>query len=137
MTTVAVVVPTHHRPASLAACLGALAAQDRAPDEVLVVARAGDADSARVVADAPISCTYLELDEPGVLAAMAAGARASTSDVVCFTDDDAVAPTGWIAGLLALLEQAPGAGAAGGRDELYDGDVARAETRTNDVGRLT
>src|ERR1019366_5849999 len=101
VTTVAVVVPTHHRPASLAACLGALAAQDRAPDEVLVVARAGDADSARVVADAPISCTYLELDEPGVLAAMAAGARASTSDVVCFTDDDAVAPTGWIAGLLA------------------------------------
>ena len=137
MTTLAVVIPTHHRPESLADCLAALAAQDRAPDEVLVVARRGDADTARVVAGAPISCTYLELDEPGVLSAMAAGARSSTSDVVCFTDDDAVASPGWTAGLLALLSTRPGAGAAGGRDELYDGDVARTETRTYDVGRLT
>jgi hypothetical protein len=137
VTTVAVVIPTHRRSGSLADCLAALGTQDRAPDEVLVVARTGDADSARVVAAAPIRCDYLELDEPGVLAAMAAGARVATSDVICFTDDDAAAPSGWLTGLLALLEAAPGVGAAGGRDELFDGDVPRSEPRTSDVGRLT
>ncbi len=137
MTTIAVVIPTHRRAGSLADCLAALAAQDRAPDEVLVVARAGDADSAHVVAVAPIACRYLELDEPGVLAAMGAGARAATSDVICFTDDDATAPSGWLTGLLALLDAAPLVGAAGGRDELFDGEVPRIEPRTSDVGRLT
>jgi hypothetical protein len=137
VTTLAVVVPTYRRPASLAACLAALAQQDRSPDEVLVVARTGDEASARVVMDAPLHCTFVELDEPGVLAAMAAGARASSSDVICFTDDDAVAPTGWLAGLLALLEVAPSVGAAGGRDVIFDGDVQRVEPSTHDVGRVT
>lgn len=137
MTTVAVVVPTYRRPESLATCLAALCAQDRAPDEVLVVGRRGDADSARVAAAAPLRCTYLEVDEPGVLAAMAAGARASSSEVVCFTDDDAVAPPSWVAGLLALLDVGPGIGAAGGRDELFDDSVPRVEERRSDVGRLT
>jgi hypothetical protein len=137
VTTLAVVVPTHHRPVTLAACLAALAGQDRAPDEVLVVARTGDEDAARVVATAPLHCTLVELDEPGVLAAMAAGARASTSEIICFTDDDATAPAGWLSGLLLLLEVAPTVGAAGGRDELFDGHVPRVEPLTNNVGRLT
>jgi hypothetical protein len=137
VTTVAVVVPTYGRPESLSACLAALGAQDRAADEVLVAGRSGDADSAAVAAAAPLRCTYLEVDEPGMLAAMAAGARASTSEVLCFTDDDAVAPPSWIADLLAVLDTAPGVGAAGGRDELFDGDVRREEPGRHDVGRLT
>jgi GT2 family glycosyltransferase len=137
MTKVAVIVPTYRRPEPLAQCLAALAAQDRAPDEVLVVARRGDEDSSVTAGAAPLRCTVLEIDEEGVLAAMAAGARAATSEILCFTDDDAVAPPGWITEILARFDTAPVVGAVGGRDVIFDGEVRRVEARAQDVGRLT
>ena len=138
MTTYGVVVPTYHRPDALAACLEALAGQHLAPDAVVVVTRPEDRAAAGVAAMAPLHCTVVELDEPGVLAAMVAGARATTTDVVCFTDDDAVAPPTWLAQIAQVLGASTTVGAVGGRDVLIDPDGAtRNERRTADVGRTT
>lgn len=138
MTSVAVVVPTFRRPDALAACLEALRVQHRAPDEVVVVTRTDDPDAPVIAAAAGLLCTVLELDEPGVLAAMVAGVRATTAGVICFTDDDAVVPATWVAQIAAALEEHPLVGGIGGRDVIIDaGGVPRTEPLTTDVGRVT
>ena len=58
--------------------------------------RADDPEAAARRARRAEPCTVLEVEAPGVLAAMAAGARATRADVICFTDDDAVPPTDWL-----------------------------------------
>jgi len=134
---VAVVVPTYRRPEALAACLGALAGQLRAPDEVVVAARSDDDDARRVAECAPLRCKFVVVDEPGVLAAMVAGVRATTAPIICFTDDDAVAPPEWLDRLVATIQSSDLIGAAGGRDVLIDPDGSpRDEPLTSEVGQL-
>ena len=50
MTSVAVLVPTWRRPEDLARCLHTLRVQERKPDRVLVVRRADDEATSRVLA---------------------------------------------------------------------------------------
>ena len=135
--TYGVVVPTFARPHDLARCLDALGRQRRAFDEIVVATRADDPEAARVARDAPTPCTVLEVVAHGALAAMAAGARATRADVICFTDDDAVPPEDWLERLAAAFEAAELVGGVGGRDEIVvDGRVADDEPRTRDVGRV-
>ena len=138
MTTVAVVIPTLRRPEPLARCLAALAAQTHLPDELVVVTSTGDASTEAAVASSPTPVTLVRCDEPGVLAAMAAGAAATSAELVVFTDDAAEAPPAWLEQLVAALERSTLVGAAGGRDvvEHPDGTLEDAP-RTSDVGRLT
>lgn len=132
--TLAVIVPSLQRPESLARCLDALAAQHRAPDELLVVTRPGD--DAVGIAQRHRART-IELDEPGVLAAMAAGVRASSAEVVCFTDDDATAPPEWTERLEALVWSGDRVGGAGGRDRVVYADGAEELARPGRVGQLS
>jgi GT2 family glycosyltransferase len=137
VTTLAVVVPTYLRPDALGRCLESLTHQHRVPDELIVVTRRDDADAVRIASDVP-GCTLLVLDEPGVLAAMTAGAHASTSGVICFTDDDAVVPPTWLGDLQAVFDARPLVGGVGGRDVIFDPDsTQRSEPLTSDVGMLT
>lgn len=135
--TLAVVVPTFRRPAALAACLEALGRQHRPPDEVVVVTRVDDPEAVATVRASALRCRLLELDATGVLAAMAAGAHATTSEVVCFTDDDAVPPATWLEGIAEAMAASPRLGGVGGRDVLVDDGVQRVEPLTADVGRVT
>jgi GT2 family glycosyltransferase len=136
VTTLGAVVPSHGRPEQLAACLAALGAQRRPLDQVVVALRAGDEASARVAADH--GAFVVTVDEPGVLAAMVEGVRALSTDVVCFTDDDALAPPEWTERLLAHLASSTLVGGVGGRDVLADAQGRRRdEPTTPDVGRLT
>jgi GT2 family glycosyltransferase len=130
-----VVVPSYARPVELARCLDALARQRRAFDEIVVVTRADDPGTAEVARSSATRCTVLSLDEPGVLAAMAAGTRAMSTDVICFTDDDAVPPPDWLERLAATLERSELVGGAGGRDEVFV-DGTPEGPRTEDVGRV-
>jgi Glycosyl transferase family 2 len=131
--TVTVIVPSYRRPALLKRCLTALEHQIRAPDEMIVVLRAGDRES-RAVTDrqSSTSLTVLEVDQPGVLAAMRIGVARSSGEIVAFTDDDAEPSPEWLERILALLAQA-GIGAAGGRDVI----PGQTEPRLRDVGRRT
>lgn len=113
MNAVGIVVPTRDRPADLARCLAAVAAQagvgdldvvvvddgSRAPDEVADIARGAGAQLVR-------------LDGCGVSAARNAGWRATEADAICFVDDDCEPQAGWAAALARAL--ADGAGVASG-----------------------
>jgi GT2 family glycosyltransferase len=132
--TLAVVVPTFRRPEALSRCLDALDAQHRAPDELVVVTRTGD-PSVGVARGAGIH-RIVELDVPGVLAAMVAGVRATSAEVVCFTDDDAVAPPTWTGRLDAAIGASDRIGGVGGRDVVHQPDGSVEHASTARVGEL-
>lgn len=130
--SIGVVVPSYRRPEHLRGCLAALLAQQRAPNEVLVVARPDDAASLRVIGEFPAPVRLVVVEQPGLLAAMTAGAIASTTAIVAFTDDDAEPPPAWVRQLLEAFED-PAVGGVGGRD-LIAGDEGAAALV---VGRVT
>jgi GT2 family glycosyltransferase len=118
---VSVLVPSYGRARSLERCLRALAAQSRAPDEIVVALRAEDAASARAVAAVaagfPVALRTTLTHEPGVIAAMNAALTASRqdSDIIALTDDDAEPRPDWIERLIVCFDD-PAVGGAGGRD---------------------
>jgi glycosyltransferase involved in cell wall biosynthesis len=103
---VSVVVPTHGRPALLARCLDALAAQTLpiADYEVIVVSDGPDARTRECVDSSARAVRHLTLPRrSGPAAARNAGWRAAKGKIVAFTDDDTVPHPGWLAeGLTAL-----------------------------------
>lgn len=135
MTSVAVVVPTYRRPEVLGRCLEALHAQVRPPDELLVVTRSGD-PGIDVARDAGVD-QVVALEVPGVLAAMVAGARATSSDVIAFTDDDAVVGTDWVERLLDHFASSDLVGGVGGRDKVIHADGTTEPARDVEVGTVT
>ena len=131
--SVSVVVPSYRRPDRLAECLDGIAASLRAPDEVLVVVRDDDAASAGAVRARGDATVIVTVSRPGVLEAMAAGARAATGEVIVFFDDDAIPRPDWLGRILGHLAQ-PGVGGAGGRDIVTaPDDLPRVDT----AGELT
>jgi glycosyltransferase involved in cell wall biosynthesis len=119
---VSVIVPTYKRPESLSHCLDALAAQDTQPDEILVVVRPEDYATLDVVQRHAGAAFTIPIERPGVVAAMNAGADASSGDVVALTDDDSRPYPDWISRLVTTYASDPAIGAVGGRDWVYHGD---------------
>lgn len=128
-----VVVPSFRRPVALGQCLAGLAAQERAPDRIVVAVRSDDAPTWDVATDAAreLPVVVAPVEVAGFVPALAAGVAATQHPHVAFTDDDAVPHPHWLAGLVALLDE-PGVGVAGGRD-LVPGEL---EPRRHDVGKL-
>ncbi|MDH5233327.1 MAG: glycosyltransferase [Gemmatimonadota bacterium] len=141
MSTISVIVPTWRRAESLARCLRALAAQDRAPDEVIVVTRTEDQASraaARSVA-LPVAVRLLlpEVAEAGVIVAMQRGLDAATGTVIALTDDDAEPARDWIARFLAHLDGDAGIGGVGGLDrQPHEQGAAPVVGRVQWFGRV-
>jgi GT2 family glycosyltransferase/glycosyltransferase involved in cell wall biosynthesis len=137
---ISVVVPTFRRPQVLGRCLAALAEQDRAPDEVIVVVRAGDEDSARIAGGLGERVRVVKIEvpqgSPGVVMALNAGAAASTGDVVCFTDDDAEAHLDWLERVEATFALDPRIGAVGGRDLVFHEGMLEQGSRSK-VGTVS
>lgn len=137
--TVSVVVPTFRRPALLARCLEGVEAQRPRADEVVVVHRPEDAESAAFletwVAGDPARRRAVAVEGPGLVRALAAGTEAARGEVLAYLDDDAVPRPGWLEELLrGFLD--PTVGAVGGR--FVDHVDGRAvEGRTGTVGRVT
>lgn len=135
--TLTVVVPTYRRPLDLQRCLDALVAQDRPPDEVVVVVKAHDPASGLIVDAYPAPVRKVVTSHLSFLDALWAGAAAAVGDVVAFTDDDAAALPDWSARLLDHYRDV-GVGGVGGRD-LIVGDEdppAVAVGMVNRWGRL-
>jgi GT2 family glycosyltransferase len=138
---VTVVVPTYRRPDLLRRCLAGLTEQRRPPEMTVVVRRTQDELTAELLAgplrDIP---TVVMVDEPGVLAAMAAGLAVAQTPFVAFTDDDAVPRLDWIERLLEPFED-PTVGAVGGRDAIGGNDAEHPPSAArvgllSDWGRL-
>lgn len=136
---VSVVVPTYCRAAALSNCLDALEAQERQPDEILVVIRGDDGETeASLAARNAVRVVSVEVSpgRPGFVAGLNAGVAASSGEVVCLTDDDAEPHPDWISRIVAEFEADPNLGALGGRDLVYhDGVLEEGEGEV--VGVIT
>ncbi|MBB3257505.1 cellulose synthase/poly-beta-1,6-N-acetylglucosamine synthase-like glycosyltransferase [Paraburkholderia bannensis] len=136
---VTVLVPTYRRPEDLARCLSALLCQQRAPDQIVVVARADDAVTHACLAE-HVTPRVLNVDvamvqEPGQVAALNRGLEAATGDVIAITDDDAAPRADWVARIAAHFEADAKLGALGGRDWVHEeGRVLDGEREL--VGRV-
>jgi GT2 family glycosyltransferase len=119
---VSVIVPTYKRPESLSLCLDALVGQDTQPDEILVAVRTGDHATLDVIQRHAGAVRAILVERPGVVAAMNAGADASTGEIVALTDDDSRPYPDWISRLVAVYNSDPTIGAVGGRDWVYHDD---------------
>lgn len=133
MTTLDVIIPSYGRPDMLARTLHALQSSKDRPDHIFVVARRDDLDT---IAAAEEFARIVIVDEPGVLAAMWAGSRQATSDVVAFCDDDAEPSDTWVSEIRRAFDD-PRVGGYGGRDVLYDGDEPRPTRLHSRVGVVT
>lgn len=113
-----VVIPTHDRPAQLAACLRALAAMEYARDrfEVLVVDDGGSAPLDDLVSSwhdrLDIRLTHQENAGPG--SARNKGALGARGRYIAFTDDDCEPSRSWLTALEGELASHPNA-CIGGR----------------------
>ena len=101
----------------LARCLEGLTKQERAADEVIVVRRHDDLQTASVVASSPVRVVEVLVHCPGVVAALQAGVDVASGDVVALTDDDAVPRPDWLRRLLPHYARAD-VGGVGGRDVI-------------------
>lgn len=136
--SIAVVIPTYSRPDDLARCLEALAEQTRAPDEIIVVVRAGDSltiERSRRQAQR-LALDVVTVDRPGQVAALNVGLSRVRSDLVAFTDDDCRPHPEWIARLCAHFLSDERVGAVGGRDIVHQ-DGAQLVVSVRAVGRFT
>ena len=133
MLTIAVVVPTFQRPDDLIRCLKALERQTRKPEEVLVVARPGDAGTQRLLEglwNLPI--TPVAVMEPGQVAALNAGISAAASEIIAITDDDAAPHANWLARIEKHFLTNQRLGGLGGRDWIQPEDNSSV-TRVKDI----
>ncbi|QYF87653.1 glycosyltransferase family 2 protein [Brevundimonas sp. PAMC22021] len=135
--TVSVIVPTWRRPSDLRRCLTALANQTRAADEVLVVHRAEDAETVRVLEEAPAGLLIrgVVVVTAGQVAALNRGLDQARGQVIAITDDDAVPRADWLLRIVLAFEGDPTLTGMGGRDWLHvDGRPETGERR--EVGRV-
>jgi len=100
--SLAIVVCSRDRPQLLAATLARIEGQDA--DDVLVVDSASRTDGTAAVA-AAAGVRSVRLDEPGLARARNAGLRATTADVVAFTDDDCEPDPGWAAAVRSAFDE--------------------------------
>lgn len=105
-----------------------------------MVCRAGDETVDTVRLPDATKITFVTVQGPGVLAAMAAGTSCATGEVVAYCDDDAVPRPDWVERIAAAFED-PTIGAFGGRDVLGPPHPVYPATETAGVlkpwGRLT
>ena len=139
--TFSVIIPSYRRPGSLLRCLQGLQQGSCLPDQVVVVLRDEDRASQdslkrwRGVNDLGRRVKLALATKPGQIQALNQGLAAATGEVVCFTDDDCVPRTEWLASLSRFYSD-PSVGGVGGRDIVHRGDKqVAAQARV--VGKLT
>ena len=91
-----VLIPTYRRPRELRECLDAVLGQTAPPEQVIVIRRDSDKDTARVLSYEN-AVEEVVVSQGGTVAALCAGLSHASGDVVAVTDDDAVpcVMTGW------------------------------------------
>ena len=116
--TVAVVVCayTERRWDDLVSAYRSLLTQTRTPDEIVVVIDHNPDLLARFAAAEPAATVIANTGDKGLSGARNTGVAATRADVVMFLDDDAVASPGWLAALMAPLDDPAVLGVAGWAD---------------------
>jgi GT2 family glycosyltransferase len=113
--------------------------QTQLPEQVVVAARRGDSETARVTAATfPFAVTLVTVDEPGHIPPIAAGAAAARGEVILFCDDDAEPGPGWIETISEHYREPLVAGVGGLviQPDFEDGAVAKRVGRISLAGRF-
>ncbi len=109
MQAVSVVVPTMRRPESLERALRSLFDQTAPMASIVVVDNDPQATArdtvAALSAHSPCPLIYRHEPQPGVATARNAGLSMTDAPLIAFLDDDEAASPGWLAALLAALDQ--------------------------------
>lgn len=124
LPTVSALVPTYRRVDDLRRCIEALFAQDRLPDEILIVARPEDHATWEYLSGLtapPIPVRTVTVHIPGQVQAINAGIDAAAADIVAITDDDAAPHRDWCARLARAFAEHPEVAGVGGRDNVHIG----------------
>jgi glycosyltransferase involved in cell wall biosynthesis len=131
--TCSVVVCTRNRPDALNCCLRALEQLHYPSFEVMVVDNAPSDDRAFAVSRRA-GVRYLVEPIPGLSRARNTGARACSSEVVAFTDDDAAPEPAWLAHLASPFHDPEVAVTTGRTLPLLDQAADASESDSTDLG---
>jgi GT2 family glycosyltransferase len=121
---VSAVVCTHERGPDIELTIDSLLAQGLPAGEfeiVLVDNGSSPANAAilrRAAASNPTRVRYVREDVLGESSARNCALRETTSELIAFLDDDAVAAPGWLGAFVAAFDRDPGLGVVGGRVDL-------------------
>jgi glycosyltransferase involved in cell wall biosynthesis len=129
---ITVFIPTYRRPRCLTRCLEALKKQTRLPDEVLVVARDGDAETRtmlRSIDPHPLELRVVTVKTPGLVAARNAALDAARGDIIAITDDDAAPLPEWLSRIEAHFRADQMVAGVGGLDRIYHGEWVEGKAR--------
>jgi glycosyltransferase involved in cell wall biosynthesis len=135
-----VAIPTFERPAYLGRAVRSVLMQTRLPDEVLVVYRRDDSETAMTF-DGLLNLPngnllrFVVVDEPGFLPPIWQAVQNCSGDVIVFLDDDAEAHPDWLEHLSVFYAD-PSIGGAGGRCINYFNGVRQYPPAADVAGRL-
>ena len=116
---ITVLIPTYRRVPDLTRCLEALETQKRPADEVVVTVRDSDTETHHYLdgfSTARLPMRRIIVEAPGVVAAMNAGLKAATGDIIALTDDDTAPYPDWLERIEAHFAADTRVGGVGGRD---------------------
>jgi glycosyltransferase involved in cell wall biosynthesis len=114
-STITVGVATCGRPDALRRCLGALAEQARAVDQVVVVDQAPSAEARAAVAESGLrAARYVEQARLGLSASRNLALRLAGSRLLAVTDDDCAPDPGWLEAVAGAFDRPPRPGAVTG-----------------------
>ena len=125
---ISIIIPTFARPKALSKCLDSLAAQSRPPDELVIVHRRSDIATAEVVSGRKdLHIVPIAVGEIAKIARLEnCGLEQSSGEIVCFIDDDAVAPPSWLTAIEGHFASDKSLGAVGGPIlPVVDGEPVR------------
>jgi glycosyltransferase involved in cell wall biosynthesis len=109
-TRVSAVICTRNRPDLIGTAVRSVLATEPAPFELLVIDQSTDGRTGEIVqslaAEHP-SLRYLHTEKAGLSRAYNIGIRETTGEILAFTDDDCVAPAGWIKSIVSAFELEP------------------------------
>lgn len=118
--SISAIICTHNREKYLGAAIDSLLVQDLSQFDVLVVDNASS-DGTRQIVEARLpnpKLRYVYESTLGLSVARNRGAKETTSDILAYLDDDAVAEPCWLRELLGAYEQNDNLAIAGGKVTL-------------------
>lgn len=120
---IAVVVCAYNEEACIGPCLWSLVAQQRRPDDIVVVDNASDDRTGEIAAAVP-GVRVVREDRKGLVRARDTGARATSAELLLFLDADCRAPRDWVARVARCFERRPQLIALSGTYRFYDWHLA-------------